>query len=452
MPVNPDENESNSDQIKTPSLTDTQREKLRGNRYTEGSPGTFLHEKVRSKRVERLPHRIHQLIRDVSILSEAGFFTEEYDADIWDRVETDDEKWQSWRWKPYLDEILYEPPRNTTKSTYGPRQFGIDVGLTINRISGNYLSEDEMLEILLGVLIGSQLGDQEARFADQQSQIGQVQSVIESLETKTKAWALTDSLFNRSAGDLHRKSLITYRIVAQASRDAGLSPSRYLINHILKECDLVPLNSVQPNSDQTNKTDLGAEYMNKLEEKLEPEVNRLDQLDESKSVDERKRELGNDMEIDIHQLDGIEPINKFIKELKEGTEICDIERLLKIVEQSLYQLEFLKSDVDEVLDKTYAKRKALSPDDLNKDESGDAMHDAMILAGEKEYSYIWKDYPLVEGSSSSGWETTALGDLVGAIRHQNQYEAPEVLHRYALDDETSVEQAIIENAIKEINL
>jgi hypothetical protein len=383
----------------TPALTESQRKKLR-NADIDTAPGPFLEEKIRSKRVEQLPKRIHNLIEDVILLSEVGFFTEEYDADVWDRVKTDRESWKSWKWKPFLEEILYDrsgrAEEGPLENTHGPRHFGIDLGVMIDRLSGNYLSDDDQLEILLGVIIGLEFGYQQERFTDGQLQTSQIESAVESLNEKARKWAVADSLVSQSQSKLQRNLKLRNELLMEVVEDAGLSSSEALFTHIENEIPLTSLEFYKP------------------EKELEREV---------------------------------ELIQQFISDTKNETRVLNVEELLEIVGNSIHQLENKTGNVEGVFNTIYDSETPVSSDDYSKSESGDAMHYAMILAGEKEHSFIWRDYPLVEGSSSNGWETTAIGDVVGAIQTQDQYDTVEVLHRFVFDYSTPVEKQTVEQAL-----
>ena len=91
-----EQNEGNSGK-KTFHLTEKQRSKLTGESEFGDSPGTTLRD-IRQKKVERLPERIDRLFSDIAVLSDAAFFTYDWDADIWDRVKLEQGDWDTWQW------------------------------------------------------------------------------------------------------------------------------------------------------------------------------------------------------------------------------------------------------------------------------------------------------------------------------------------------------------------
>ena len=385
------------------------------------SPGEFLRN-IRKNKVEKLPDRIDRLFTDIRLLAEADFFTEEWEAEVWEQVDLSNEDWDNWEWKPYLKELLEQehefdprqpPLSNTQRDTESLQSieltnFGIELGHTLRLLSNSHFSEDDRFDLLVGIFVGLLQQEPETRYPGNKDAFEDTLELTDKFEEKVKAWALMDSLSRQSTGSLQTNMSIRRNILHSCIDSAGLTVSSPLVSHLLEEVEFSPIES--------------------------------EQTDRERTLEQR--------EVEGH-----------IEELIEDTDINRIEELIMAVSESMKSLVSMQSDAEAILSELYS-RDGVHHREINY-EGKNLQVILSLLAGEHEHSDSegyrqWVQRPLIRQISkdwqSSEWETTEFGTLVGHIIDAEK--SPGWLHKYVLekDDLASDEVKIIDQALSELEI
>jgi len=419
-----DEEDSGQENIRDYHLAPKQKDRISNKdelSNASASPGEFLRN-IRKNKVEKLPDRIDRLFTDVRLLAEADFFTEEWDAEVWEQVDLSNEGWDSWEWEPYLKELLeqeYEfdsrrpPLSDIQEETESPQSieltnFGIELGNTLRLLSDSYFSKDDRFDLLVGIFVGLLQQESSTRYPGDEDVLEDTLGLVDQFEEKVRAWALMDSLSRQSTGSLQTNVSTRWSIIRNCIDSAGLTVSSPLIAYLLEEVEFSSLESGQTDEERTQ---------------------------EQKEVE------------------------RHLEELAENTDINRIEELIEAVSESMRTLVSMQGDAEEILseldlrDGTYIHEI---------DYDGTNLHVILsLLAGEHEHSDTekfgeWIQKPLIRQISkdwqSKEWKTTKFGALVGYIIDVEKSRG--WLHKYVLekDDLTSDEVIMIDQALSELEI
>jgi hypothetical protein len=384
------------------------------------APGKYL-KNIRKNKVEKLPERIERLFTDIRILAGADFFTEGWEAEIWERVDLSDD-WSSWDWESNLEELLYgqdhdfeprEPPIGNTdekdsSQTTGPINFGIELGHSLRLLSNSYLSEDERLDLLVGIFVGVMQQDPMQRYPSAKNTIDEPIELADTFNQKLKAWVLMDNLSRQSAGSLQWNIKTRDKIIADCIDSAGLTRSSSLVDYLLDEVDFSPVEEEQTN-------------------------------------EERKQE--------------IRKVEQHLEDLIENTEIARIDQLIQAVTKSKALLADMDANAENILVEIYLSEGA-QYHEIDYDGKNLRVITS-LLAGEHEHSdggkyQEWTQRPLIQRISKdwehTKWKTTKFGTLVGYITDADK--DPGFLYDYAIgeNEPTADESDMIEQALSELEL
>lgn len=399
------QNEGDLDK-KTFHLTEVQRSKLKDESELGNSPGTELKD-IRKKKVERLPERIDRLLADIAVLSDADFFADDWNADIWNRVQVEQEAWNGWQWDSHVERLLdfqhHQPHEDFPEVEPSPRLFGTELGHSMRILFEDQLSEDGRYDLLLGFLIGLLHEGPSERHVDDLPQPRSKQ-ILENLAPRLEAWEFTDSLQQQSTRKIQENTEMRRNILHICLDSAGLTISPELTEYLLEETSAPSLD--------------------------------IDQADQRRTRFQRE-------------------VEDVISELIEDSDIEKIEELITFIKDNFVLLHKKKDDYIEIFEHVYSVGEATT-DDFNLENRGEAMHRIRIMAGEYDYSDLWLDTPVLESTNRSFdktiWHTTAFGELLGHIHTTEKNPGwlhQKILPQGSLSDD---ENELIQNALVELDL
>lgn len=394
-----------------PYMTPRQRERLfqEHERGLGSKPGDFL-EKMRDNKVEGLEKRFDNLFRDIKALCEAGFFSGDRNADYWNRVEVDKERWEEWEWTPHLQQLLAD--RNGIfgetydGQTSTPQKFGVKLGRCVRLLCGGRVPDELMLRIAFDFLQGLMFDPQQDRHTADFYRLSRMVEYTARLEILANTWQLEEMFKIQSSADLHER----WELQEQLVENHGLNATTPILYLLVKEVDFFP----------TDPTDPVAEL---------PDGNLAD-------------------------------VDQYLSDLKADTDIERTDELLDRVHQSIFQFREIKSYVDlaDLFEKVYAEveekgsrfnRATLSLSDRDK-----GVHHLEQFAGHKENSYMWAESPIVEKVGDE-WDLTDFGRLVGYVLFELEDVYLGWIHRYALEGEFALgadEHQLVDDALTELGI
>lgn len=399
------QDERNSDK-KTFHLTEVQRSKLEGDSELGDSPGTELKD-IRKKKVERLPERIDRLLADIAVLSDADFFVDDWNTDIWDRVQVEQEAWNDWQWDSHAERLLdfqhHQPHEGFPEAEPSPRLFGTELGHSMRILFEDQLSEDDRYDLLLGFLVGLLHQGPSERYAGDLPQ-PRSREILKNLVPRIKAWELTDDLQQQSTREIQENTKMRRNIIYVCLESAGLTTSPELERHLLEETSVPSLD--------------------------------IEQTDQRRTRFQRE-------------------VEDAISELIENSDIERIEDLIALIRKNFELLHGKSDDYVELFEQVYSAGD-VTTDDFKLENRGEAKHRIRIMAGEYDYSDVWLDCPVLESTNRSFdktiWHTTAFGELLGYI-HTTE-KNPGWLHQKILSQDrlSDDENELIQNALIELDI